>query len=152
MGYTGRIVVARSPEPLTALGDAEVLDESSYRGGWRAAQLSGDLSDALRRLVAETAAPAITAFILDSDVADVEASTPAGGYWHVHLHRKKAAEYGAPDLGQTTAEVTEQALAWAAEAGLTADGEAVRTALEATNVLAEETFDELLAALGIKPA
>jgi hypothetical protein len=46
----------------------------------------------------------------------------------------------------------EHALAWAAEAGLTADGEAVRTALDATNVFAEETFHELLEALGIKPA
>ena len=42
------------------------------------------------------------------------------------------------------------ALAWAADAGLTTDGEAVRAALEATNVFAEETFHELLAALGIE--
>ncbi|WP_433721605.1 hypothetical protein ACQP2Y_40380 [Actinoplanes sp. CA-051413] len=152
MGYTGRIVIVRSAEPLTALAGADVLNESSYAGGWRAAQLDGDLRDALRMLVAETGAPAITAFILDSDVADVEAATPAGGYWHVYLHPEKAADYGAPELGQTAAEVTELALAWAAEAGLTADGEAVRTALDAANVFAEETFYELLAALGIKPA
>ena len=152
MGYTGRIVVARSSAPLTAPADAEVLNESSYAGGWRATQLDGDLRNALPTLVAQTGAPAITAFILDSDVADVEAATPAGGYWHVYLHPKKAADYGAPELGQTPAEVFEQALAWAAEAGLTADGEAVRTALDATNVFAEETFYELLAALGIEPA
>lgn len=155
MGYTGRIVVARSDRPLselTALRGAGVLDESAHPGGWRSAQLAGDLSDALRILVAETGWPAVTAFIIFSDVADVEGSTPSGGQWHVYLHREKAAEYGAPELAHTTDEVTGLALAWAVEAGLPADGAAVRAALEAENVFAEETFDELLVALGIRVA
>lgn len=155
MGYTGRIVVARSDRPLselTAPRGAGVLDESALPGGWRTAQLDGDLPDALRILVAETQWPVLTAFILDSDVADVEASTPAGVHWHVHLHRKKAAEYGAPELAHTAEEVTGLALAWAGEAGLPADGAAVRAVLEAENVFAEETFDELLVALGIRAA
>jgi hypothetical protein len=155
MGYTGRVLVARSDRPLTeltALRGAEVLDESTHPGGWRSAQLDGDLSDALRLLVVETEWPALTAFILDSDVADVEASTPAGVHWRVYLHQEKAAEYGAPELAQTADEVTEQGLAWAVEAGLLADGEAVEAALDAENVFAEETFDQLLVALGIRAA
>lgn len=155
MGYTGRIVVARSERPLselTALQGTGVLDESAHPGGWRTAQLDGDLPDALPLLVAETGWPAVTAFILDSDVADVEASAPAGGHWHVYLHRKKAAEYGAPELAHSADEVAGLASAWAGEAGLRADGAAVRAVLEAENVFAEETFDELLVALGIPAA
>ena len=155
MGYTGRILVAKSDRPLAelvAFQGAEVLDESAHPGGWRSAQLDGDLSGALRMVVAETEWPALTAFILDSDVADVEASTPAGVHWHVYLHQEKAAEYGAPELAHTADEVTEQGLAWAAEAGLPADGAAVRAALDAENVFAEETFDELLVALGVRAA
>src|SRR5690349_770205 len=154
MGYTGRIVVAKSDQSLTeltALHGAEVLDETTHPGGWRSAQLDGDQPDVLRNLVAETEWPVVTAFILDSDVADVEASTPAGVHWHVYLHQEKAAEYGATQLAYTADEVTERGLAWAAEAGLRADGEAVRAALDAKNVFAEETFDGLLAALGILP-
>ena len=152
MGYTGRIVVARSAGPLSGLDGAEVLTGSAWPGGWRSAQLDGDLRGALPMLVAATGAPAITAFIIDSDVADVEAATPAGGHWHVYLHPEQADDYGAPELEQTPDEVVAAALAWAAEAGLTADDTAVRTALEATNVLAEETFHELLVALGLAPA
>src|SRR5690349_10213310 len=155
MGYTGRIVVAKSERSLaelTALHGAEVLDETTHPGGWRSAQLDGDLADALRNLVAETEWPVVTAFILDSDVADVEGATPAGVHWHVYLHPEKAAEYGAPELASPPDEVAERGLAWAAEAGLSADGVAVRAALEAKNVFAEETFDELLGALGILPA
>lgn len=152
MGYTGRIVVARSAEPLSELDGADVLTETAYPGGWRSAQLDGDLRGALPTLVAASGAPAITAFILDSDVADVEAATPAGGYWHTYLHQDKADEYGAPELEQSPDEVLAAALAWATEAGLTTDGEAVRTALDAKNVFAEETFHELLQALGVAPA
>ena len=152
MGYTGRIVVARSAEPLSGLDGAKVLTESAWPGGWRSAQLDGDLRGTLPALVAATGAPAITAFIIDSDVADVEAATPAGVNWHVYLHPEQADDYGAPELEQTPAEVVEAALTWATEAGLTANGEAVQEALDASNVFAEETFHELLQALGVAPA
>jgi len=152
MGYTGRILVARSPRPLSELAAVEadaVLHETTARGDWRSARLDGDLSEAAETLVAETGAPALTAFILDSDIADVEALTPAGVAWHVYLHEATARGYGAPELPHTVDEVTGLALAWSAEAGLTADPAAVRTALGAKNVFAEETFDELLVALGV---
>ena len=152
MGYTGRIVVARSARPLSeleAIDPADVLDESTHRGDWRSAQLDGDLRAAVQALVAETGAPALSAFVMDSDVADVEALSPGGVTWHVYLHEETALRYGAPELSQTPDEVIGQAQAWSAEAGLTADPEALRAALEAHNVFAEETFDELLDALGV---
>jgi hypothetical protein len=152
MGYTGRIVVARSPRPLSQLGtidSGDVLHESTYRGDWRSAQLDGDLHGALPALVAETGAPALSAYIMDSDVADVEALSPKGVSWHVYLHEDTALSYGAPELPATAEEVIGEAQAWSIEAGLTADPEALRAALEAHNVFAEETFDELLDALGV---
>src|SRR3982751_955369 len=113
MGYTGRILVARSPRPLSELAAVdEVLDEATYRGEWRSAQLDGDLPGALPTLVAETGAPALSAFILDSDVADVEALSPGGVAWHVYLHGETAQSYGAPELPQTAEEVVGQAQAW----------------------------------------
>lgn len=152
MGYTGRILVARSPRPLSELAavDADdVLHESAYAGDWREAQLDGDLPGALQRLVAETGGPVLSAFIFDSDVADVEALSPGGAAWNVYLHEGKAREYGAPELPQTVDEVVGQAQAWSAEAGLTSSAVAVRTAIEGHNVFAEETFYELVGALGI---
>src|SRR5215218_2304814 len=122
MGYVGRKLIARSSTPLSELLGIEpgqVLGELANADGWGSTQLDNDLRDAVQRLVAETGAPALSAYILDSDTADVEALTPAGVSWHVYLHAATAREYGAPDLEQTLDEVVEQALAWSAEAGLT---------------------------------
>lgn len=152
MGYTGRIVVARSARPLaelTALTDAKVLHESAYRDGWRSAQLDGDAPGALAGLLAETSAPVLWAYVLDSDLADVEATTAGGTAWHTYLHQDLARSYGAPPLDQPADEVLRLALAWAAEAGLVPDPQAVRTALAADHDFAEETLAELLEALGL---
>ena len=151
MGYSGRILVARSPRPLSELVavKAEVLHESTHNGDWRSAQLDGDLPGAVAALIAETGAPALSAYILDSDLADVEASSPSGADWHVYLHEETAMSYGAPELPQTPDAVAELARGWSAEAGLTFDPVAFRAALEGHNTFAEDTFHELLEGLGI---
>ncbi|MET8152374.1 hypothetical protein ACIBSW_01800 [Actinoplanes sp. NPDC049668] len=137
-----------SPAGAPALG-AEVLHEREFGAGWWSVQLDGDSPGALKGLVAATGAPAVSAFVLDSDCAEVEGLSPAGVSWRTYLHRDTAEGYGAPALEQSDEEITRQALAWSAEAGLAADPGALRDAFEATNVFAEETLDELLAALGI---
>jgi hypothetical protein len=155
MGYTGRILVARtvvSPAESPAVEAGLVLDGGELGDGWWRIQLDGDSPGAARGLVAETGAPVVSAFVLDSDCADVEGLTPAGIRWRTYLHRGIAQEYGAPELEQSDDEILRQALAWSAEAGLTAGGDALRAALGAKNVFAEETFDELLAALGLPGA
>ncbi|WP_027341553.1 hypothetical protein [Hamadaea tsunoensis] len=150
MGYTGRIVVARSDHRLAeALPGIGILDQQDLGGGWQSLHLDGDLRSATQTLVTQTGSPALSAFILDSDLADVSALTPGGVRWRAYLHEEAAEEMGAPPLGTSRDEVVGQALAWSAEAGLTASETALRAALDAHHTLAEETFDELLAALGI---
>src|SRR5215468_3240853 len=136
MGYSGRIVVARSEHRLAgseALGSVGVLHDKDLGGGWQSIQLDGELPAAARTLVAQTGAPAVTAFILDSDVADVSALAPSGLGWRTYLHEDSALEMGAPPLGTPLEEVVRQALAWSAEAGLVGSESAVRVALEAHN-------------------
>ncbi|GAA2568904.1 hypothetical protein GCM10010435_48460 [Winogradskya consettensis] len=148
MGYTGRILVARTGKPFEG---ANLLHEIDLGNGWRWAQLDGDARGALAALVEESGRPALSAYVMDSDVADVEALSPSGSGWHTYLHPDTAAEFGAPELEESADEVLMQALAWAAEAGLIPDPEAIRALLTAHNTFAEETLRELVAALGINP-
>ncbi|MFK3982372.1 hypothetical protein ACI2K4_18570 [Micromonospora sp. NPDC050397] len=154
MGYWGRMLVARSARPLSELSavrEVDVLDEKIFQDGWRCAQLDGDVRKALPALVTGTGAPALTAYILDSDAAVVEALTPGGVSWQAYLHEATALEYQAPPLEHPVDEVVRRALAWSAEAGVTASGAALGAAFGAHNDTAEETLDELLAALGLVP-
>jgi hypothetical protein len=152
MGFSGEILVARSARPLAgspAVGEAAVLFEKELGSGWRYAQMDGGAGGALAELVRLTGAPALSAFVIDSDAALVEAASPAGVSWTAHVHPEHAAELGAPELELGTAEIVERAMAWAAEAGLDADAGAVEAALGATGTFAEETFGTLLDALGL---
>jgi hypothetical protein len=45
-------------------------------------------------MVAVTGAPALCAYIFDSDVADVEATSPAGNSWHAYLHPERRKNWG----------------------------------------------------------
>jgi hypothetical protein len=152
MGYTGRILLARTGRSLAgspALGGADILDETEHGDGWWRAQLEGDPRGAVAAPVTATGAPAVSAYVLDSDCADVEGRGPGGAHWHTYLHPETAAEFGAPDLDQPADEVTRQAVAWSAEAGLTADAEAVRAVLGVHQVFVEDTLVDLLDALGV---
>lgn len=154
MGYSGRMVVARADHPLTgseALAHVRVLHEEDLGGGWRFLQLDGDLRGAARTFVDQTGAPVVTAFIIDSSVADVSALTPGGLTWRAYLHETSALQMGAPALDTPRDDLVRQAQAWSAQAGLTASESALRTAFDAHNTFAEETFNQLLAALGVLP-
>jgi hypothetical protein len=152
MGFTGRVLVARtgrSFDGLPAVAGAEFLDERELGDGWWSAQFDGDPEDALRVLVVETGAPVVSAFVIDSDCADVRGSTPSGVHWHTYLHPGTAESYGAPALQQSAEQVIERAVAWSVEAGRTADPDALREVLEARSDFAEDTLDDLLSALGL---
>ncbi|BEL08522.1 hypothetical protein Q0Z83_067130 [Actinoplanes sichuanensis] len=149
MGYSGGIYVAKAERPA-AVGDLDVLWSKEFPDGWHELQLDGfPESSALPGLVTATGAPALVAVVLDSDMAHVQALSPAGVDWAAYLHPDNAEAFGAPPLPHSPDEIVELAVAWSTEAGLVADPEAVRAALTAKNTFAEETFTELLAALGI---
>jgi hypothetical protein len=149
MGYSGRIVVARTGGGPYAGAGAPALFEQDLGAGWHWIQLDGDAPGVLSEMVTLTGAPAISAYVLDSDVADVQALTPGGQRWRTYLHPDVAERYGAPPADQTPAEVLRAALEWSGQAGLTADEPAVRDVLTAHGESAEGTFDELVAALGV---
>ncbi|MFG1605669.1 hypothetical protein [Actinoplanes sp. NPDC049265] len=146
MGYFGRILVGQGIEPVPGV---TVLDERELGGGWRWWQCDGDLPGGLDALVGRSGAPALWAYIVDSDLADVEALTPSGLRFRTYLHPEMAESYDAPPLAQSPEEVLDLARRWAAEAGLTPDDVALRSVLEAENTFAEATLGELVVALGI---
>ncbi|XVU28393.1 hypothetical protein ACQPZJ_15515 [Actinoplanes sp. CA-054009] len=148
MGFSGRIVVARTGGPYAA-GSVPVLWEEERGDGWWWIQLDGDEPGALGRVVAETGVPALWAYVMDSDVADVEGLTPGGLRWRTYLHADVAERFGAPPLEQTAGEMLAAALEWAAQAGLTADPAAAREALDAHEIEVEETLGALVTALGV---
>ncbi len=151
MGYSGGIYVAKAERPA-ALGELAVLWKKDFPGGWHELQLDGfPERSALHEVVTATGAPALVAVVLDSDMAHVEALSPAGVSWAAHLHPDNAESFGAPPLRHTPDEIADLAVAWSAEAGLSADPEALRAVLTAKNTFAEETFTELLTALGVSP-
>ncbi|MCW2931845.1 MAG: hypothetical protein JWM19_2807 [Actinomycetia bacterium] len=132
----------------------------------------------LRALMEQTGNPVIATTLCDSDAGHVVGYSPAGrfGGW---LHWELAVEYyggvipwdedgnsieddpgyqarlqeAANGLearyGPAGAAAAPPALAWAGEAGLRPDAEAVAAVLEAKYVFAEETFFRLIAALGV---
>lgn len=146
MGYSGRVVLARGERWA---GDADVLSRTVFDGGWAAVTFDGDPRLPLAGLVTLTGAPVLSAFVMDSDCADVMAASPNGASWHTYLHEDTALWYGAPELDQSAAEVVEVAAAWAAEAGLTPDRGALAAALDGGEVFVEDTLDSLFAALGL---
>jgi hypothetical protein len=152
MGYTGRVLVARTRRSFDGspiVAGAELLHERELGDGWWWAQFDGDPDGALRALVSETGAPVVSAFVIDSDCADVQGSTPSGVHWRTYLHPSTAQSYGAPALPQSTDQVIEHAIAWSVEAGRTADPDGLREVLEARSDFAEDTLDDLLQALGV---
>jgi hypothetical protein len=148
MGYTGRVVLAKGDGWG---GEAHELSRDEFAGGWVAVAFDDDPRLPLRALAERTAAPVLSAFVMDSDCADVTAASPAGRSWHAYLHEETALSYGAPELDDSAEEVADAAAAWATEAGLNPDRKAIATALESHDTFVENTLAALLAALGLVP-
>ncbi|MFF4896190.1 hypothetical protein [Streptomyces sp. NPDC001068] len=148
-------------------------------GGWQTLQVNDYLPENdddrwLHRLVTATGSPVMIASVMDSDVCHVRGLTPSGVAWSTFLDPVMAADYGVsvPSPSEDEAppgrtgkeervrrlladvpEAAEQIAVWAAEAGFTADREALRTVLtKRADPFAEDLFFELVDACGLPPA
>ena len=170
MGLWGSFVVGRAAVPLpelTAVAERSegIEDHQSYADGWQVGQYPGpelahDAAALLTEVAAETGAPALTGFVLDSDTIVVEGYSEPHGYWRACLVRHAMQGYCEDDgedfdaVYPTPEQATGAALRWAGDAGLTPDPDAVRETfqVEQVDLFAEGLFFELLHALGIRAA
>ncbi|MER7719557.1 hypothetical protein ABTX99_21865 [Streptomyces flaveolus] len=150
MGYWGYFVVGRAERPLAELdalsGAADMTLRLSAPDGWQVWEYPGGDGDVgnMNDLAAQTGAPALFGYVMDSDCVVVEAAAPASGAWTTCLVRAAMAGYlGAENEGLTLEDyfleprdAAERAVAWAAEAGRTAD------AGELADVLAADPGDD----------
>ncbi|MFD8200696.1 hypothetical protein [Streptomyces sp. NPDC059701] len=135
MGYWGYFVVGRAERPLAELdalaGAPDMTLRVSAPEGWQVWEYPGGDGDVgnMSDLAAQTGAPALFGYVMDSDCVVVEAAAPVSGAWTTCLVRAAMAAYlGAENEGLTLEDyfldppdAAERAVAWAAEAGRTAD-------------------------------
>jgi hypothetical protein len=175
MGYWGYFVVGRAERPLAELAapaDAEGITlRASAPGGWQVWEYpsrDGDVGS-MNALAAETGAPALFGYVMDSASVVVEAAGPQSGAWTACLGRAAMAarlgiveeetgedeEAGEDDAekGEDEADgpvledyfleprdAAERAVAWAAEAG---HGVAVEPLLDVLRAEPDPAADEL---------
>lgn len=102
------------------------------------------------RLTAETGAPALAIYVLDSDYGYIVAAGPAGAGWHGYLAPDVAMAEDMPALDATTEQIGEAAAGWAAEAGQVADAQAITAALAERPGPFGEGVGGLMNALGFR--
>jgi hypothetical protein len=127
-------------------------------GGWRFASYDGDhmqgcVPQLLAALAAETGAPALYAWVMAGETADLFGHGPRTGDWRGVLSPGAYEMYLLPgrtlaDL-PTPAQATAAATAWAAEAGLSPDEPEVRAVFQTADEPTDTQFCSLLGALGI---
>jgi hypothetical protein len=151
MGYWGHLIATGSSQDLlgtpalASFGDEQAAAEGSP--GWQVYQVFGaepDLTGAARALASETGAPAIVAYVLDSDCAVVRAAAPDGALWAAVVNSQRAEEYGAPVSAPD--EALARAVTWAEAAHVNHDDDLIRSALVTDSTFAEDQFLALLAA------
>jgi hypothetical protein len=141
VGFTGSLILARTPLPLTDLDPlaglevelvgrrtdhwqlAAVPDRAQGTSGWAAA------------LVNATTAPVLIADVSDSDAALLVADSPGGHRWSALLNALvgNGPWATATACAEAMAGIAEVVVAWAAEAGQTTTIEAVTEALSAAD-------------------
>ncbi|MET9777187.1 hypothetical protein ABZ023_23450 [Streptomyces sp. NPDC006367] len=177
MGYWGYFVVSRAERPLTERdGPASAADmtlRASAPDGWRVWEYPGGEGDVgnMNDLAARTGAPALFGYVMDSACVVIEAAAPESGAWTTCLVRTAMAGYlGAEREGLTLEDyfleprdAAERAVAWAAEAGRTADAGELTEVLSAglrddaggpsgdAAPTAEDLFFRFLDRLGVVP-
>ncbi|MEV0279976.1 hypothetical protein AB0I22_26785 [Streptomyces sp. NPDC050610] len=167
MGFWGYFVIGRSERGLV---ECAVFDESrdhleltdTFADGWQLWQHPpepelGDIDSLVRGLTKETGAPALAAYVLDSECAVVAAASPSGGSWSACLGRATMARYmeqSEMDIGElflTPRDAASQGVAWAAAAGHIANAGALARVMAAEpEPFVENLFYDLLAELGIE--
>ena len=168
MGFSGSMVVCRTDaslddvQAITERDDG--LDRETQLGNrWRVGTYFGrfivdDAEAMLRELAAETGAPALTGFVIDSDCVEIDALGPDSGYWRACLAREAMAGHLTTDGLRVDEEfpspqdATTHALAWAGEAGLSADTDVLLDILRRgqADPLAEDLFFDFLHSLGLR--
>jgi hypothetical protein len=166
MGYWGYFVVGREQRPLAELDALSGAEGMTLRerapDGWQVWEYpSGDAGIAsMNDLAAETGAPALFGYVMDSACVVVEAAAPHSGAWTTCLARAATARHlGAGEDGPSLedyflepADAAERAVAWAAEAGNEVNAGALLDVLTAeADSLAENLFFRLLDRLGVVP-
>ena len=164
MGFTGDFILARNDQPLRELaffvsgcvqGDLDCVFTCWPRpGGWQTLQIGHGVRDdslsAFQGLVEVTGAPILIANVMDSDVCQVRGLAPSGARWSTFLDPVKAADYGIPEPAPGAAEHITQ---WAAEAGFTADPDALADVLtKRADPFVEDLVHELIDSCGFPPS
>ncbi|MFC4031236.1 hypothetical protein ACFO3J_07080 [Streptomyces polygonati] len=170
MGFSGDFVLARSERPLMELpqfgagASCGTCEGGCFRpcaeltDGWQTVRsrhgspIDG-IRDWLRRLVAETGAPALLARVMDSDICQVWGLAPSGAAWTAFLDPVMAADYDIPVPGPEEVRATAGRVAgWAAEAGFRAERAALLSVLtKRADPFVEDLFFELIEACGLPP-
>ncbi|MFF0302868.1 hypothetical protein ACFYTV_19425 [Streptomyces sp. NPDC004562] len=158
--------MGREQRPLAELDALSGAEGMTLRerapDGWQVWEYpSGDAGIAsMNDLAAETGAPALFGYVMDSACVVVEAAAPHSGAWTTCLARAATARHlGAGEDGPSLedyflepADAAERAVAWAAEAGHEVNAGALLDVLTAeADSLAENLFFRLLDRLGVVP-
>ncbi|TQJ89533.1 hypothetical protein [Streptomyces sp. SLBN-31] len=165
MGYWGYFVVGCGERPLAEFDALAGVEEgmelrAEAPGGWQVWEFpSGDGEvGSMNVLAAQTGAPALFGYVMNSDCVVVEAAAPESGAWTTCLARSAMAGHlggeglTLEDYFLDPRDAAERAVAWAAEAGREADAEALAEVLSADpDPLAENLFFRLLDRLGVVP-
>lgn len=167
MGYWGYYVVARSERPLKELralaGVADELTLLEERpGDWQIWECPGGTGDQTRDvgsmnvLAAETRAPALFAYVMDSRCAVIEAAAPDAGAWTTCLGRAATAlfiggdERALEDYFLPPDDAAARAVSWARECGRAVEAQPLADVLNAVaEPSAEELFFRFLDRLGV---
>ncbi|MFI9305262.1 hypothetical protein [Streptomyces triculaminicus] len=167
MGFWGYLLLGRGGDralaecPVLAASREHLIPAGTFAGGWQLWRHPGPPEPAgvdalVRALADETGAPALAAYVMESDCAVVGGAHPGGASWSACLGRTPLARYmadtelGLDELFPTPEAAAADCAAWAAEAGHAADAAELAGVLAADpDPLVENLFHELLARLGM---
>ncbi|WP_406283623.1 hypothetical protein [Embleya sp. NBC_00896] len=149
MSYWGWNILVKGDHTLAehpAITEYAGIVEAEYvMGEWRELRMDGldsGGSGDIAAIVRATGAPAMAFYVLGDDCAIGEAAAPSGPIWYAVFRYDDDYAKGLPP-GYRREDTVANALAWATQAGLTADPAKVEHAF------AEGWMDDLYAAFGL---
>jgi hypothetical protein len=167
MGLWGSYVLCRTEQSLEEIkalncGGEDVEAAGDLGQGWQLGECADVLDDAqatLEELARTTGAPTLAGLVFDSDCVDVHGYGVSTGHFRACLDRENMAGYleGDAEMDQVflpPADAAARAAAWAGEAGLRPDHDALAELFgnAEADPFAEDLFFDLIHALGIDEA
>jgi hypothetical protein len=160
VGFWGCLVAARraaasgsTDDWLALTGLGQLINQQYFTDGWLLAHTTGqgeDLSGAARRAAAAINGPVIAAFVLDSDCAILTAAGAHGETVNAVLNAQTAVDsYDMPEPDEQPNQTAQHLAAWARGQNLTPDIQHLQHTLTETTDIVEDSFTDLLTALGI---